>query len=274
MSSKLTRAELMARVIEAVPSQRAYLEPHHDRFHITYSLLRDALPSNLKSAVDVGASHGIFLPVFDSLGLTELHAVDFGYEPASKPLQLRVGGRDLQATHHEFDIERDPFPFAADSLDLVIFMEVLEHLAVDPMHTLLEFNRILRPGGYALITTPNACSAECLVRLLRGQHPGHFTPYRNRSDQRHHREYAPAEVTKVVECAGFSVEWIKTLPAGRRTVRLLVRLLRALRRARIADDMMGEIVYVLARKARTLNPASLPAQDRHPAPVYMRDPGT
>lgn len=236
-----------------------------------YSVLREHLPAGIQSAVDVGASRGIFLPVLDALGIRDLHAVDFGDRPVTRPLALQVVGRTLQATQHEFDIELGTFPMADGSLDLVVFMEVLEHLALDPMHTLLECNRILRPGGFAFVTTPNACSAECLVRLLRGQHPGHFTPYRNRKDQRHHREYAPAEVVRVVEAAGFQIEVVKTLPAGRRTVRALVRVLRWLGRARIADAMLGEIVYVLARKVRTVDPATMTAE-RYPAPVYMRDP--
>lgn len=274
MSPALSRAELMARVLEAVPGERGYLEPHHERFHIAYSVLRERLPAGIRNAVDVGASRGIFLPVLDALGISELHAVDFGERPVTRPLALQVGGRTLQATQHEFDIERGTFPMADASLDLVVFMEVLEHLAVDPMHTLLEFNRILRPGGLVMVTTPNVCSAECLVRLLRGQHPGHFTPYRNRSDQRHHREYAPAEVVRLVEAAGFQIDSLKTLPAGRRTVRFLVRVLRWLGRARIADAMLGEIVYVLARKVRTVDPAGLTSAERYPAPIYMRDPGT
>jgi SAM-dependent methyltransferase len=272
MPAALSRTELMGRVLAAVPGQRDYLAPHHERFHLAYSLLREHLPPGLRSAVDVGASHGIFLPVLDALGLAELHAVDFGEVPASRPLALRVGERTLAATHHELDIERDRFPFADQALDLAIFMEVLEHLPVDPMHTLLELNRILRPGGVALITTPNACSAESLVRLLRGQHPGHFPPLRNRSDQRHHREYAPTDVVTLVERAGFAVQWTKTLPAGRATVRWLVRVLRWFGKARIADDRLGEIVYVFAKKERAVDRAAMPVADRYPAPVYMRDP--
>lgn len=176
MRLPLSQAELLTCILEAVPTARSYLAPHHARLHLTYSLLRENLPAGLRTAVDIGASQGMFLPALDDLGLTDLHAIDFGTAPRSRPLRLDIGGRQVDATHHELDIERERFPFATDALDLVIFMEVIEHLASDPMHTLLECNRILRPGGHALITTPNACSAESLVRLLRGTHPGHFPP--------------------------------------------------------------------------------------------------
>jgi 2-polyprenyl-3-methyl-5-hydroxy-6-metoxy-1,4-benzoquinol methylase len=272
MTKNLGRDELMARVLEAVPEACSYLEPHHERIHTTYSFLRAHLPAGLTSAVDVGASFGIFLPVLDALGLRELHAIDYAEQPASRPLPLTVGGRRLQATQHLCDIERHAFPFADGALDLVVFMEAIEHLAADPMHTLLECNRSLRIGGSLLVSTPNACSGEALIRLLRGQHPGHFTPYRNRSDHRHHREYAPAELAKLVDCAGFEITAMATLPVARTTVRWLVRALRWARRARIADDLLGDLTYVFAKKVRDVAAATLPLAQRYPPPVYLRDP--
>src|SRR5262245_16343253 len=103
MPAALSRTELMERVLAAVPGERDYLAPHHDRFHVAYSLLREHLPAGLQRAVDVGASRGIFLPALDALGLAELHAVDFGERPSSRPLSLRVGERTIAATHHELD---------------------------------------------------------------------------------------------------------------------------------------------------------------------------
>lgn len=271
MERLLSESELIARVLAAVPDARSYLEPHHARLHLTYSLLRESIPKGARSAVDIGASQGMFLPALDSLGLAELHAIDFGQTPRSRPLRLSLGDREIAATHHELDIERDPFPFAAGALDLVVFMEVIEHLASDPMHTLLECNRVLRPGGHALVTTPNACSAESLVRLLRGAHPGHFPPYRTRSDYRHHREYAPNELAELVRCAGFEIVWLRTLPAGRTSVRWLVRLLRLFGKARLRDEQMGELTYVFARKVRAVDPAAMPRNERYPSPVYLLD---
>ena len=44
-----------------------------------------------------------------------------------------------------------------DSIDLVINLEVLEHLP-EPVKAFHEFNRILKPGGIVLITCPNYCT--------------------------------------------------------------------------------------------------------------------
>lgn|GEM_PF-687779 len=45
------------------------------------------------------------------------------------------------------------WPLAADSFDVVICTQVLEHDAA-PLHTLAEMHRVLRPGGTLLVTLP------------------------------------------------------------------------------------------------------------------------
>lgn len=44
-------------------------------------------------------------------------------------------------------------PFRDQSIDVVLFSEVLEHL-VDPQLALMEVGRVLKPGGKLLLTTP------------------------------------------------------------------------------------------------------------------------
>lgn len=53
------------------------------------------------------------------------------------------------------DIEQDRLPFTDASLDAVVFNEVIEHLRINPIHTISEIARILRPGGLLLLSTPN-----------------------------------------------------------------------------------------------------------------------
>jgi len=45
-------------------------------------------------------------------------------------------------------------PSPDNSLDIVLSSEVVEHLP-DPMPALKEMRQVLKPGGYAVITTPN-----------------------------------------------------------------------------------------------------------------------
>ena len=50
-------------------------------------------------------------------------------------------------------------PFEDNSFDLIYCSEVIEHL-IDPHFTIREFNRILKPCGNIIVTTPNS---YCLV---------------------------------------------------------------------------------------------------------------
>ena len=45
-------------------------------------------------------------------------------------------------------------PFSSNSIDIIILSEVVEHLH-DPLPAIREIARVLKPGGYAMVTTPN-----------------------------------------------------------------------------------------------------------------------
>ena len=66
----------------------------------------------------------------------------------------------------------EDLPFRDHSFDLVTCNMVVEHLP-DPSRTFREFGRVLRPGGFLLIHTPNVWNyAICLARLLKKLVPG------------------------------------------------------------------------------------------------------
>jgi len=65
----------------------------------------------------------------------------------------RVKERHMQPIHFmSGDIFR--LPFADNSVDILISSEVVEHLP-DPLPALREMQRVLKTGGYAMVTTPN-----------------------------------------------------------------------------------------------------------------------
>ncbi|MFJ3664905.1 methyltransferase domain-containing protein [Streptomyces sp. NPDC090106] len=61
-------------------------------------------------------------------------------------------------------------PFGTESVDAVLFSEVIEHL-VDPDAALEEIRRVLRPGGHLLLSTPNLAAWYNRALLLAGVQP-------------------------------------------------------------------------------------------------------
>jgi ubiquinone/menaquinone biosynthesis C-methylase UbiE len=61
-------------------------------------------------------------------------------------------------------------PFDDNSVDVVHSNQVIEHLSNVDMF-LQEISRILRPGGYAIISTENLASIDNILALVAGQQP-------------------------------------------------------------------------------------------------------
>jgi SAM-dependent methyltransferase len=80
--------------------------------------------------------------------------------------QLRGAGFEVVAT----DIERDSFPFASDSVDLVVANQVLEHMK-EVFWVLHESARVLRVGGSLVIGVPNLASLHNRALLAFGRQP-------------------------------------------------------------------------------------------------------
>lgn len=159
-------------------------------------------------------------------------------------------GRQTQAVEsaaerHEFafdhfNLEVDAFPYADGSLDAVVFSEILEHLVLSADHPLAEMGRVLRKGGFLLVSTPNMARLGNVVRLLKGQNVNDgYSAYGVYG--RHNREYTMPEVVDLLERHGFEIveKRLRNIyPHPLRT-----RLLQALR-----PGVWYEHIFVLGRK--------------------------
>jgi len=72
----------------------------------------------------------------------------------------------LGAPVHLIDKEACRLPFADGSFDRVVSIDVHEHLR-RPDLLASEFSRVLKPGGRAVVTTPNGNERKLVVRLKR-----------------------------------------------------------------------------------------------------------
>lgn len=112
------------------------------------------------------------------------------------------------------NVETESLPLDSASCDVVIFNELFEHLRINPIFTIGEVHRILKPGGTLLLSTPNlrsvggivnflvknkaySCSANIYEEYMKLERLGHMG---------HVREYTTREVTEFLTRLGFQVE--------------------------------------------------------------------
>ncbi len=157
-----------------------------------------------------------------------------------------------------FNLEKQPAPYPDESSRRtgIVPPRVLEHFTVDPIYALIEANRILKPGGFLVLTTPNLASWVSLHNLINYETPyifGLFMKYHN--PDRHNREYTVHEVGKLAEAAGFGIERLEaiTVYASHDAVAPIPG---------INPYNRGDTTFLLARKQG-------PVRDRYPAWLYQ-----
>lgn len=109
--------------------------------------------------------------------------------------------------HTTSDLRRSRLPFDDGSVDNFLCSEVIEHISdIDYGHAttldglfyfLGEVHRVLKVGGKALITTPNASSLFVIEQALRCEPPLMY-PW-------HFREFTMKELAQIVENSGFKI---------------------------------------------------------------------
>lgn len=207
---------------ETGTSNTTYLETHYLRYRTTLSFLSLTHPLKI---LELGAappfaftamladrfpgseiaiaynSDGVSVRYFDSFlqnGRVELRSKDPRF-------------RNVSLETCRFNAERDIWPLDTASFDLVLSMEILEHLLWDPCFMFRECHRVLKPQGHFVVTTPNVARLEGVLFSLLNRSPYSFGPYSPYGPYgRHNREYAPHELRLLGESSGFATEQITT----------------------------------------------------------------
>jgi len=115
------------------------------------------IPEGL-TILDAGAGE---LPYKKSCSHLKYIAQDFGQYHGDGKIGLQTGSWDNSKLDIVSDIVSIPMP--DHSVDAIMCTEVLEHIP-DPVAAIKEFSRLVKPGGYLLITAPFASLT-------------HFAPY-------------------------------------------------------------------------------------------------
>jgi glycosyltransferase involved in cell wall biosynthesis/SAM-dependent methyltransferase len=246
---------------------KGYIETHLTRFEKTLAITPPGGPED--RILEMGAYLQITPALKSRLGYGEVRGCYYG--PAGRVDHRSVistAGEPFQCSLELFDAEKDRFPYDDGYFSTVLCCELVEHLAEDPMHMMSEINRILRPEGHLVLTTPNIGSLRAIVAVLEGYHPGFFPAYiRPRAageepEARHNREYTAREIVLLFYYAGFEITLLDTGPfrdephPEHEWVKLLIA------RYKLPADLRGDGIYAVGRKV-------LPVRERYPSWLYQ-----
>jgi SAM-dependent methyltransferase len=188
-----------------------YAETHAQRFHETLQFLPE-FPPNAR-VLELGAIPYYFTILMERFLGARPDTLSFYEFEESEVTTHTVENAELgelyEFAYQALNIESEAFPFEQNTYDLVLCCEVLEHLLINPSHMLYEVHRVLRPGGYILITTPNVLRWSNLFSMVRGLNI--YDRYHgNGIYGRHNREYSSSEVSQLLEANGYEVERLET----------------------------------------------------------------
>ena len=153
------------------------------------------------TVLDIGAGRGYDLDAARELEPDAKLVALESFDPSVELL------RDKGIETHAVDIEREPFPLAPGSVDVVIANQVLEHTK-ELFWILHQTSTVLRQGGRLLVGVPNLAALHNRVLLLAGRQP---SPLRNSSA--HVRGFTKRDLQALLD-AGFPGGYRLTAFAG------------------------------------------------------------
>jgi len=187
-----------------ITPEDSYHQNHKRRMARTLDVLLKEKPKG--KLLELGTSKVIPLSLQQLAPDLEIHVTDFRKDlPLVGTSTIAIKDKTLEATTYRVDLETEEIPVEDGTFDVVICCEVIEHMELDPMFMLAEINRVLKPNGALILTTPNITSSRALYKMLRGTEPYFYMQYRHEPAlYRHNYEYSENSIRQVTKAAGFS----------------------------------------------------------------------
>jgi SAM-dependent methyltransferase len=182
------------------------------RYSNTINAIESLPPHANIRALELAASPYGMTALLHQFRFPTLELASFGSVTAPESnIELVIDNRAVMFKQRSFNAEIDNWPYEDASFDWVISCEMIEHLAMDPMHVFAEANRILTQGGRFVVSTPNASSFQNILKIFSFTTASLCPHYRLPSVmenvyQRHNRELTPTALKALFEAGGFSLE--------------------------------------------------------------------
>lgn len=244
---------------------RTYLETHETRLVKTLEITPPGGPCD--RILEMGAYLQITPALKTKLGYGEVRGCYYGKLGRTDLRTVKSAeGDEFSCQIDHFDAEKDRFPYQNDYFSTVLCGELIEHLFEDPMHLMSEVNRILKPGGHFVVTTPNVAALRGISAILQGYHPGFFHAYikpaeSGEVDARHNREYTPREIHRLLDNSGFEVVRLETGEFRDEPHPEFGWVQHLLQTYWLETDLRGDGIYAVGRKTGEV-------KDRYPDWLY------
>ena len=153
--------------------------------------------------LDIGTGCGIVPRAVKKLGARAI-SVDWPVTGGTAAIEnVKLAGVE----GYYCEVGRDPIPLEDNSVDCVLFADVIEHLHNSPKPVLAEIHRLLKPNGVCLATTPNSTRLTVRLKIIAG-----YSNWPNINDfydleyhNGHHHEYTVEEFRDVFIRSGFTI---------------------------------------------------------------------
>ncbi len=242
-----------------------YIDGHRTRLLKTLEITPPGGPDD--AILEMGIYFQITPSLKSKLGYGHIRGCYYGEPGRAQVKKVHSSeGEEFECTVDYFDAEKHRFPYDDASFSTVLCCELIEHLFEDPMFMMSEINRILKPGGHVVLTTPNIASMRALSAVLNGYHPGFFPSYikpcgEHNDHPRHNREYTADDIHHLMEAAGFAVVRLETGEFRDDPHPDWAYIRHILAEYKLPETNRGDGIYGVGRKVG-------PVQDRWPPWLY------
>jgi 2-polyprenyl-3-methyl-5-hydroxy-6-metoxy-1,4-benzoquinol methylase len=242
---------------QLIDSSNTYQVVHSRRIARTVQTFLNQKPKG--KLLELGTSAIVPIMLSHLAPELEVHVTNFDLDqPTLGEMTLSMGIDSVQVPTYRVDLETQALPVEDNIFDYVLCCEVIEHMELDPMFMISEINRVLKPGGTLILTTPNITSSRAIWKILRGLEPYFYMQYRHSPElYRHNYEYSPYAITQVLKAGGFdgSVWTEDSFEDG------VTEDIEKLRSVGYNMSNLGDNIFVVAKKVNTVI-------NRYPAVIY------
>ncbi len=157
-------------------------------------LLKNTKITSKSKVLDIGCGFGYFLKICEEIIGCETYGVDISKDA------IDVAKKITKAKLYVLDVDHGLSIFKDGYFDLVVMLDVIEHLK-SPYSVLKEVYRVLKTGGYVVITTPNLNAIDRFLRkILRREESWHGF-----IDNTHLYLFTPKSLTFLISHVGFKI---------------------------------------------------------------------